>query len=167
MQNVVIDVLPADRAKDGGSYAGLVAAQCGVPLQQCGQVYAHEPELMIEGPMGNVYFRPMVFPKKGDQVAGHAHNFDHVTFLWRGSVRLRAWHTDTMTRDEKGDLHPPTEDKMIIRQYAAPARILIKKDWAHEFTALANQTMADCIYALRDFDGQPTDNWNGDETPYV
>jgi hypothetical protein len=122
---------------------------------------------MIEGPMGNVYFRPMRFEKKGAQVAGHAHHFDHVTFLWRGALKLRAWPVETETVEPNGDRHPPHEAQMLVRQYTAPARILIKKDWAHEFTALANQTMADCIYAIRDFDGQPTDNWNGDETPYI
>ena len=95
----------------------------------------------------------MRFEKAGDKVSGHAHNFDHVTFLWRGSVGLRAWHAES-------------PDKVTTRKFSAPARVLIHKDWMHEFTALEDGTAADCIYAVRDFDGQVTDIWNGDTTPY-
>ncbi len=121
--------------------------------KECGETFSHDPKMMIEGPMGNVYFRPMRFGKKGDKVAGHTHNFDHVTFLWNGSVRLRAWHVDS-----------PKE--IVDRNYSAPARVLIKKDWVHEFTALSDDAAADCVYAVRDFDDQVTDTWNGDSVPY-
>ena len=123
---------------------------------ECGQIYSHSPEMMIEGPMGNVYFRPMRFEQKGEMTLGHKHNFDHVTFLWHGSVRLRAW---------QGSQDAP-EVVPVDRQYAAPSRILIRREWFHEITALENQSYADCIYAVRDFDGNVTDTWNGSPEPY-
>jgi hypothetical protein len=121
--------------------------------KECGESFSHDPTLTVEGPMGNLYFRPMSGLQKGQVISGHKHNFDHVTFLWRGSVRLRAWSK-------------PDQSDLVDRKYSAPARILIKKDCYHEFTSLEDQTFADCIYALRDFDNQVTDHWNGDPTPY-
>ncbi len=140
-----------------------VEIECGV------DAYSHDPMLSIEGPMGNVYFRPMKFEKARHVAGGHVHKHDHVTFLWRGSIRVRAWHVSSMTKSDAAGfetLVPPEESQMVIASYSAPARILIKKDWCHEITALEDKTFADCIYALRDFADQVTDQFNGDLEPY-
>jgi len=99
------------------------------------------------GPFGNLWFRPMDFPAVGSVVPGHSHNYDHVTFLSRGSVSVRF----TMPDGQRGE-----------RVYNAPAVILIRKEVIHEFTALAPDTRADCIYALRDLaSGEVVDHWDG------
>lgn len=110
---------------------------------------------MTEGPLGNVYFRPMRFEKKGQVVEGHKHNFDHVTFIWRGAVEVRVWRDD----ESRADAKP--------KRFSAPSKIMIAKDRFHEFTALEDGTMAECIYALRDGEGQVTDVWNGLMGAYV
>ena len=71
--------------------------------------------------------------KKGDKVLGHRHAVDHVTKLRSGSVFLRAWVLGTVA--------PLIEGKFI-----APAEILIKKDWHHEFEALEDGTLAECVF---------------------
>ena len=120
---------------------------------QCGETFTQTPELQVTGPMGNIFFRPMRFERAGDVVLGHTHNFDHVTFLWRGKIEVTAHHVDN-------------PEATIVRQFEAPARILIRKDWCHSIKALQDRTFADCIYALRDFDGEVTSHFNGDLFPY-
>lgn len=39
--------------------------------------------------LGPLFFRPFCLERAGDKIEGHAHNFDHVTFLYRGGVRAR------------------------------------------------------------------------------
>jgi dTDP-4-dehydrorhamnose 3,5-epimerase-like enzyme len=114
----------------------------------------HTESITHTGPMGNVYFRPMILGTVGTVVAGHSHNYDHVTFLWKGSVKLRAWHKD---QEKNGKIN----GDVVERTYKAPARVLIKKDMCHEFTALEDNTFADCIFALRDYSGEVTEEWNG------
>lgn len=144
-----------------------------------------EPSAVIirrYGPFGNLFFRPMEFPSKGSIVQGHAHKFDHVTFISRGSVRVRARQigevryrspesTETIAAPEKIVLQPhqlgrqlDEEDELLDsdiiiiegfgpitdRVYLSPAAICIRKNWMHEFTALEDNTRADCIFALRD-----------------
>lgn len=99
------------------------------------------------GPYGGLYFRPMVLRKTGDVVRGHKHNYDHVTFLYRGSINVRY----TLDNGETGE-----------RQYDAPARIEIRAGVIHEITALEDDTAADCIYPLRNSKtGAVTDQWDG------
>jgi hypothetical protein len=38
---------------------------------------------------GNIFIRPMLFERKGFQVGGHAHNFDHTTIITLGQVRIQ------------------------------------------------------------------------------
>lgn len=110
------------------------------------------------GPFGNLFLRPMDFPEVGSVVSGHTHKFDHVTWLSRGSVVCRAQECDPVTKEPIG---PAVE-----RAYQAPAAILIARNFKHEFVALEPGTRADCIFALRDFDGKPSDHWNGDLSAY-
>lgn len=129
------------------SIADIIASLVPNPIQASARQF---------GPLGNVFFRPMVFEGIGSQNAfqGHAHHYDHVTFLSRGSVNLRAWEVDPRTGK-------PVNPAVIERQYQAPSAILIKRNWAHEFIALEEGTRCDCIFAIRDFDGEVVQEWNG------
>ena len=48
------------------------------------------------------------------------------------------------------DGHPPKE-------FVAPTFIIIRKQYNHTFTALEDDTIYFCIFALRDLDGEPID----------
>lgn len=107
------------------------------------------------GGFGPLFFRPMVFDGVGSTVSGHAHSFDHVSFLYKGSVNLISWEINPVTGEKMGE--------PIERQFEAPSRILIKKNFAHQFTALSPANI-DCIYVLRDANGEMTNEWDGNLT---
>jgi quercetin dioxygenase-like cupin family protein len=80
--------------------------------------------------VSNLWLRQMVFNKAGDQNLGHQHNYDHVTLLAKGSVRV---YVDEHTTDFK-----------------APQMIYITKGKRHHLEALEDDTIAYCVHALRD-----------------
>lgn len=105
----------------------------------------------IEGELGyfgNVWVRGYVLKKKGDSNnKGHKHHFDHVTLLVKGSLRV-----------EVDGFEPTT--------YEAPTFIVTKKEYHHTLTALEDDTQYFCVFALRDIDGNVTDIYSGDNSPY-
>jgi quercetin dioxygenase-like cupin family protein len=80
--------------------------------------------------VSNIWLRQMVFKNKGDANEGHEHNYDHVTLLTTGSVRV---HVEGQTTD-----------------FVAPQMIYIKKGKSHFIEALENNTIAFCVHALHD-----------------
>lgn len=82
--------------------------------------------------VSNLWLRQMVFKKAGDANEGHEHNYDHVTLLTTGSVRV---HVEGKTSD-----------------FVAPQMIYIKKGKVHYIEALEDNTIAFCVHALRDKD---------------
>lgn len=80
--------------------------------------------------VSNVFTRRMYFRNAGDIEVGHAHQFDHVTYVASGAIELNIEGAKTV--------------------YKAPAMIFIDKDKVHELTALEDGTSALCIHALRD-----------------
>ena len=72
----------------------------------------------------------MHFRKRGDIEYGHAHQFDHLTLLAKGSLNVKI------------------DDK--VTKFVAPNMIFIRKDVEHELVALENDTIAYCIHPLRD-----------------
>jgi quercetin dioxygenase-like cupin family protein len=82
--------------------------------------------------VSNLWLRQMVFEKVGDMNEAHVHNFDHVTLVAHGSVRV---HVDDNTKD-----------------FVAPQVIFIKKGKPHFIEALEDGTVAYCVHALRDKD---------------
>ena len=100
------------------------------------------------GYFGNIWVRSHEFRKKGDtNGGGHYHNFDHVTLLAVGSVLVEV------------EGHDPKE-------FHAPTFIVIKKEHKHKFTALTDGVVYYCVFALRDENGELTDMYNGDKSPY-
>ena len=92
------------------------------------------------GPFGNVFLRPMYFAGAGSVIQGHTHNYDHMTLIARGSVLAEfEW-----------------EGQKIERVYAADPHVVeicVKKNVRHKFTALTDDVVATCVYALRDDPG--------------
>jgi quercetin dioxygenase-like cupin family protein len=71
----------------------------------------------------------MTFEKAGDQDEGHIHNFDHITLLSKGSVKV----------DVEGQ----------VTEFKAPHMIYITAGKSHFLTALEDDTVASCLHALR------------------
>lgn len=100
------------------------------------------------GYFGNIWVRSHVYRKAGDtNGGGHYHHFDHVTLLVKGSIEIEV------------DGHQP-------KKFFAPTFITIKKDHKHKITALEDDTIYYCVFALRDVNGEVTDIYNGDNSPY-
>lgn len=87
---------------------------------------------VLMGCVANLFSRMMHFTKAGDIEHGHTHQFDHLTLLATGALRVTV---DGNTTDFK-----------------APHMIYIHKDKNHELVALEDNTVAYCIHALRDGD---------------
>ena len=92
---------------------------------------ADRPHIQL-GKVANLFSRQMHFRKAGDIEHGHKHQFDHLTLLAAGSLRV--------TVDGK------------TTEFKAPHMIYIHKDKQHELVALEDDTVAYCIHALRDKD---------------
>jgi quercetin dioxygenase-like cupin family protein len=82
------------------------------------------------GCVANLFSRMMRFEKAGDVEVGHTHQFDHLTLLASGRLKV-------------------TVDG-VVTEFAAPHMIYIRKDKVHELEALVDETVAYCIHALRD-----------------
>lgn len=82
------------------------------------------------GCVSNLFVRQMHFAAAGDMELGHKHNFDHMTLLAKGKLKV------AINGEEK--------------EFSAPHMIFIKAELQHELTATADNTVAYCIHALRD-----------------
>jgi quercetin dioxygenase-like cupin family protein len=89
----------------------------------------NEPNVQI-GCVANLFSRMMHFKKAGDIEVGHAHEFDHLTLLAKGKLKVTV--------------------EGVATEFAAPHMIYIRKDKMHELEALTDETVAYCIHALRD-----------------
>ena len=82
------------------------------------------------GCVANLFSRMMRFEKTGDIEVVHTHQFDHLTLLAKGKLKI-------------------TVDG-VASEFTAPHMIYIHKDKVHELEALVDETVAYCIHALRD-----------------
>jgi len=89
----------------------------------------NQPNISV-GCVANLYSRMMHFEKEGDIEIGHTHQFDHLTLLAKGRLKVTVEGKETI--------------------FTAPQMIYIKADKVHELVALVDQTVAYCIHALRD-----------------
>lgn len=87
--------------------------------------------------VSNLWLRQMHFKNAGDRNEGHVHNFDHITLLAKGSV----------TVDVEGKL----------TDFAAPHMIYIQAGKAHYLIAKEDDTVAYCVHAIRDAEGELMD----------
>jgi hypothetical protein len=97
------------------------------------------------GYFGNIWVRQNLLEKAGDTNGeGHKHKFDHVSLLSHGKVKVEI------------EGHP-------AKEFVAPTFIVIRKEYNHKFTALEDNTVWYCVFALRDFDGKPITDLYGEE----
>ena len=90
-----------------------------------------QPTVRI-GCVANLFSRMMRFEKAGDTEIGHTHQFDHLTLLAKGKLKVTV--------------------EGVSSEFTAPHMIYIHKDKRHELQALTDETVAYCIHALRDKD---------------
>lgn len=89
----------------------------------------NQPSISI-GCVANLYSRMMHFKRVGDMEKGHKHQFDHLTLLAKGRLKVTIEGAST--------------------EFMAPHMIYIRADKNHELVALEDDTVAYCIHALRD-----------------
>ena len=94
-----------------------------------------EHELL--GYFANIWIRQKLFTKAGQTIGGHKHKYDHVSLLSRGSVSVKV-----------GDKE---------KTFHAPTFVVIRKDLVHDITALTDDVLWHCIFALRDLNGEVYD----------
>jgi len=99
------------------------------------------------GFVGNIWVRQNTMEAIGDTNGGHAHQHDHVTLLVKGSVEVQVGEYPAKT-------------------FIAPTFIVIRKGLHHKFTALEDETIYYCVFALRDIDGDPTEIIEDRHIPY-
>lgn len=99
------------------------------------------------GYFGNIWVRQNVLEKKGDYAGGHYHLFDHVSLLAKGTIEVEI------------EGHPP-------KQFVAPTFIVIKKEFMHKFTAMTDDVLWYCVFAIRNEDGDLTDFYPDTSSPF-
>jgi hypothetical protein len=104
------------------------------------------------GYFGNIWVRQHNLVKEKDVARGHVHEFDHVTLLVKGKVRVDV--KNTITKEER------------FKEFQAPTFMVIRKDHIHKITALTDDVQYYCVFALRDIDGDVTDVYSGNNDPY-
>ena len=99
---------------------------------------------------GNIFVREMRFEKAGDQVVGHAHNFDHTTYVARGALRVERLRK-VGEKEADGELVPIFEVERAVEKRAADGLnwILIRAGVQHRITALEPHSIGHCVYAHR------------------
>lgn len=94
------------------------------------------PEVMI-GCISNIYTRMMHFKNAGDVEYGHTHNFDHMSLLATGKIKIEVEGKETI--------------------FTAPQMIFIHADKFHKVEALEDNTIVYCIHVVRDEEGNIID----------
>ncbi len=78
----------------------------------------------------NVWIKQMVFKEKGDRARTHVHAYDHQTLLAVGRLRVTVGE--------------------YVKEFTAPAIVVILKGMPHTLEALESNTVAYCIHAVHD-----------------
>ena len=115
---------------------------------------------------GNVFIREMRFDAAGDVVEGHAHNFDHTTYVTRGALRIESLR---VVKEAEGDKPAEFEVVKTAIKKASEGRnwVLIKAGVHHRITALEDHSMGHCIYAHQTPQGTVQQDYDGWESAYV
>lgn len=100
----------------------------------------------MEYQRGNIMVRPNSLPKAGDKVDGHAHNFDHTTVVFEGSIHVKA--------------KLPT-GVIVEKDFSRGSEFLVKAETEHEITALEDNTMFKCYYSHRNPQGEVVEDFGG------
>ena len=97
--------------------------------------------------LGPIAYRAFVLERTCEEDAGHSHNFDHVTFVNAGKVRV--FFGDGMIEPECHD-------------YAAGEFFLCKAEVHHRIKAMEPNTRYTCMFSHRDADGLVTQSYESE-----
>lgn len=107
----------------------------------------HDSEI---GYFGNIWLRQNKLYNKGDSQPGHKHKFDHVTLLIKGSMSVEVEGYEPKKFTTASD-------------FLAPTFAIIRKEHNHKITALEDNTVYYCVFAVRDINGEIVDDIYGYE----
>lgn len=93
--------------------------------------------------ISNVYCRSMHFEKAGDIELGHCHTYDHGTLVSTGRLLV--------------EMLTDAGEVISSKEFTGPAFVFISKLCMHRLTALEDNTVAVCIHAMRDIEGNILD----------
>ena len=96
------------------------------------------------GFFGNIWVRQNVMEGAGESFPGHKHKFDNVTLLSKGEIEVEV---------------EGYEPKI----FKAPTFVVVRKEHNHKITALTDDVLYYCVFAVRDLDGKPVDEIIADE----
>ena len=96
------------------------------------------------GFFGNIWVRQNVMESAGESFPGHKHKFDHVTLLSKGEIEVEV------------EGYKP-------KIFKAPTFVVVRKEHNHKITALTDDVLYYCVFAVRDLDGKPVDEIIADE----
>ncbi len=94
------------------------------------------------GLFANIWVRQKRFTRKGQMIGGHKHDYDHMSLLAEGSVKVIADGNE--------------------RIFHAPAFLIVRKDVIHDVEALTDNVSWFCLFANRDADGNVYDPKSND-----
>jgi len=103
----------------------------------------------MEYAAGNIFIREGKLDR-ANIMAGHEHNFDHVTYIAKGAARI-----------EKLDAADNVVSSIEKTAEQGQNWVLIKAGVRHRVTALADGTVYHCIYAHRTPQGDIVQEWDG------
>lgn len=122
--------------------------------------------------LGPLQLNPFELPKAGDFIAGHKHDYDHVTFISTGRVHVLASpNIDLLTEMERrgprfspfgtADSYDPAvlgrepsdNEEVKVGCFGPGEPFLVLKDWFHKITALVPGTSGFCVFTNRDHAG--------------
>lgn len=106
---------------------------------------------VIEHVSGNIFLRPNI-GGKGDKVGGHKHNFDHTTFIIRGSIHVK--------------FGCPCQATYREETYQAGDHFLVKAEIEHFIEFLEDNSLFYCVYSHRDPTGEVVQEYPGIGTPH-
>ena len=110
-------------------------------------------ELTVRGPVG---VRRFHLAKTCQTNEGHKHNYDHVTIVIRGRVKVRySYDHDGQRIDGES------------REFGAGEDFVVKAQVYHEVKALEPDTVYLCVFSHRDFDGVVSQQYTGNDLAYV
>lgn len=100
------------------------------------------------GVIGNVWVRQQYYPSMLVEAQGHLHHHDHVSLLAKGSLKVCV-------------------DGFEPAIYKAPTFFKIKAEHRHKLIPLEDETIAYCIFALRDENGEMVDELDDNTKHYT
>lgn len=105
--------------------------------------------------LGPVGMRRFVLERKCQEDKGHTHNYDHVTFVQRGRVKVFY-------------IKPGEDTEYESREFPAGSIFLVKAHVHHRIKAMEPNTAYACVFTHRDFDeGEVVQEYNGNPEAYA